>query len=262
MKKTGILLTHGGAGSKNWFSDGAYAAAQRGLESLFSGLSILESVCVAVTVLEDDTRFNAGIGSYRRSDGSAQMDAACMDSRNHFGAVAALEGIKNPILAAFGVSQTHYRLLAGRGATDFARRLGLAEWVPPTTQSSGQSAPTDTVGCVGFDGEHFAAALSTGGKGNSMIGRVGDVSLIGCGLYVGPHGAVAATGDGEEITMKMTALHVYQMLERGADPEIALKTGIGWFDSKVDIGLILISRKGHAGGSNRDMAWAVIESEK
>jgi isoaspartyl peptidase/L-asparaginase-like protein (Ntn-hydrolase superfamily) len=263
MKKTGIFLTHGGAGSKNWFSDGADAAARRGLESLSAGLSILESVCVAVTVLEDDTRFNAGMGSYRRADGSAQMDAACMDSRNRFGAVAVLEGFKNPVLAAFGVSQTGYRLLAGRGAAEFARKLGLAQWPPPERVSAPDPpASADTVGCVGFDGEHFAAALSTGGKANSLAGRVGDVPFIGCGLYAGPSGAVAATGDGEEIVMKMAALRVYQMLERGADPRIALKTGIGWFDGAMDIGLILVSRKGYAGGSNRDMAWAAANSRK
>ena len=46
------------------------------------------------------------------------------------------------------------------------------------------------------------------------------------------------------------------MLERGTDPQIALKTCLHWFDEETDIGLILSSPRGMVGGSNRSMAWA------
>ena len=38
-----------------------------------------------------------------------------------------------------------------------------------------------------------------------LRGRVGDTPIIGAGLYAGPHGAVAATGDGEEIMRRVLA---------------------------------------------------------
>lgn len=263
--KKHAVAAHGGAGSANEYADGTEWAVQRGLQSLRSGLSVLESVCQVVAALEDDPRFNAGTGARLRTDGSAQMDAACMDSGGRFGAVAVLEGFKNPIHIAHAVSKTEYLTLAGPGAAQFARGLRLPASGPQREQAATLSPPpetgcSDTVGAVGFDGETFAAALSTGGRGGAIPGRVGDVPLIGCGLFAGSSGAVAATGDGEEIAMKLTAFRAYQMLERGADPEIVLKTALTWFEETVTVGLILMSRKGFAGGANRDMAWSGAEA--
>jgi isoaspartyl peptidase/L-asparaginase-like protein (Ntn-hydrolase superfamily) len=255
-----IVLTHGGAGARNEYIDGTDAAAQKGLLSLQSGASVLESVCSAVTVLEDDTRFNAGSGSCRRSDGSVQMDSACMDSSRQFGAAAVVSGFKNPVKIAYAVSKTPQRLLAGTGAETFARAQGCEIIDPDKIRKTPLAKATDTVGCVAFDGEQFAAALSTGGTGGSPPGRVGDVPLIGCGLYAGPEGAVAATGFGEAIAMNVTALRVYRLLERGASPSAVLREAISWFSE--DFGLILVSRKGYAGGSNRTMPWSVREIEQ
>ena len=99
-------------------------ACATGLEARLSGEAILESVCRAVMALEDDSRFNAGIGCAFRADGSAQMDAACMDSDNRFGSVAAVEGFKNPIQIALAVTGIEHRVLAGEGAAKFAREKG------------------------------------------------------------------------------------------------------------------------------------------
>lgn len=252
-----IVLTHGGAGAKNEYVDGTDKAAQKGLLSLQTGATVLESVCSAVMVLEDDARFNAGTGSCQRSDGSVQMDSACMDSLRQFGAVAVVSGFKNPIMIAYAVSKTPQRLLAGTGAESFARAQGCELIDPDKIRKTPLTNATDTVGCVAFDGENFAAALSTGGTGGSPPGRVGDVPLIGCGLYAGPEGAVAATGFGEAIAMNITALRVYRLLERGALPSAVLREAMSWFSE--DFGLILVSRKGYAGGSNRTMPWSVRE---
>ena len=122
---------------------------------------------------------------------------------------------------------------------------------------------TDTVGCVAFDGKNFAAGLSTGGIRGAIPGRVGDVPLIGCGLYAGPAGAVAATGDGEAITMHLPAIRAYQMLERGDAPEKVLQKVLHWFHlSNNAFGLIMVNRTGYAGGSNRSMAWSAVWGEK
>ena len=113
------------------------------------------------------------------------------------------------------------------------------------------------MGAVMYDGKSFAAALSTGGTGGSIPGRVGDVPLIGCGLFVGDHGAVAATGHGEAIAMKLTAFRAYQMLENGEKCHDVLKEVIGWFDASEDIGLLLVTRNDSDAGSNRSMAWSI-----
>jgi L-asparaginase / beta-aspartyl-peptidase len=260
-----ILLTHGGAGSKDEYKDGTLHAAKVGLKVIKSGATLMDSVCRAVAVLEDDSRFNAGVGSHPRSDGSVQMDAAVMDGQGQFGAVAALEGFKNPIHVAHAVTRTQYKVLADRGAAEFAQKAGFETLSADQITARGvdfstSNETTDTVGCVAFDGKSFAAGLSTGGIRGAAPGRVGDVPLIGCGLYAGPAGAVAATGDGETITMHMTAIRAYQMLERGDHPETVLEEVLHWFHPENDaFGLILVSDDGYAAGSNRTMAWSVLE---
>jgi beta-aspartyl-peptidase (threonine type) len=251
-----IILAHGGAGSDNAHSDGTDRACEIGLEVMQSRTPVLEVACRAVEILEDDPRFNAGTGSRKRSDGSVRMDAACMDSHQRFGAVSAVQHFKHPVYVAYGVANSQYRLLTGEDALQYGLEIGF-ETVDMTRVQS-KAPDTDTVGCVIFDGEQFATALSTGGIGGSRPGRVGDVPLIGCGLYAGEHGAVCATGNGESITINLTAYRTYAMLEQGIAPQKALDTALGWFEDAEDIGLLIVSRKGHVGGSNRSMAWSTL----
>ena len=103
------------------------------------------------------------------------------------------------------------------------------------------------------------AALSTGGMAGAHPGRVGDVPIIGSGLYAGSDGAVAATGDGESIMMKITAYRTYELILRGMSPQAIVDEVISWFSSTDAFGLILVTRKGSAGGSNRSMAWSSRE---
>jgi beta-aspartyl-peptidase (threonine type) len=251
-----VILAHGGAGSKNEFSDGTERACEAGIQERLSGAPILESVCKAVLVLEDDSRFNAGIGSAQRADGSIQMDASCMDSDKRFGSVAVVEGYKNPINIALAVTEIDNRLLAGTGAEKFAKEKGCED-LDRSSFKRNNSECSDTVGSVMYDGQSFAAALSTGGTGGSIPGRVGDVPLIGCGLFAGEHGAVAATGHGETIAMNLTAFRAYQMLEDGGKCKDVLQEVISWFDTSEDIGLLLVTRTDSAAGSNRSMAWSI-----
>ncbi|MFQ5436728.1 MAG: isoaspartyl peptidase/L-asparaginase [Anaerolineae bacterium] len=255
-----IVLAHGGAGANEDHSDGTEKAARRGVEELKAGAPVLLSVCRAVTVLEDDSRYNAGLGSRRRSDETIRMDASCMDSHNRFGAVALLEGFRNPVEVAYAVSQSRYRFLGGEGAGQFAREQNAIVLNPADIRSKSDiPSSSDTVGCVAFDNENFAAALSTGGTEDSHPGRVGDVPIIGGGLYAGSNGAVAVTGIGEEIFMRMTAYRAYQMIEQDESPENIVEAVLSWFDHSVDIGIILVSRQGYAGGANRPMPWSVVK---
>lgn len=250
------ILAHGGAGSNADHKDGAEAACNKALEVMRAGQPVLDCVCEGVVVLENDGRFNAGVGSRARSDGSVQMDAACMDSERRFGSVAVVEGFRHPVMIAKAVTGLPHRVLAGRGAEQFASAQNMLRW---QASEASQSGGTDTVGCVAYDGQHFAAALSTGGTGGSLPGRVGDVPQIGCGLYAGPYGAVCATGHGEAIALNVTAFRAYQMMEEGMGPNFVLEEVLEWFEEDEDIGLLLISRKDSAGGSNRSMAWASLE---
>ena len=254
-----IILAHGGAGSDNAHSDGTDIACRLGLELIQSRTPVLDTACRTVEILEDDPRFNAGTGSRKRSDGSVRMDAACMDSGRRFGAVSSLQHIKNPIHVARSVADSEYRLLTGEDAHQYALELGYKK--VDMTRVESKAPGTDTVGAVVFDGEQFAAALSTGGTGGSRPGRVGDVPLIGCGLYAGEHGAVCATGHGESIALNLTAYRTYEMLGRGIVPQEALEIVLAWFEDAQDIGLLIVNKKGHAGGSNRSMAWSILTGD-
>ena len=257
------VIAHGGAGSSNEHSDGTEKAVQACYEANQSNEGLLHSVAQAVVILEDDGRYNAGKGSHARENGKVEHDAAIMDSEGRFGAVAAMEGFKNPIQAAKAVSETKYQILAGDGAAKFAGGRGLEPTQLQTTPGSGKdfstSPSTDTVGCVAFDGTTFVAALSTGGMAGAHYGRVGDVPIIGSGLYAGPEGAVAATGDGEAIMMKITAYRAYKLIKKGGSPQAIVDEAISWFPSTDAFGIILVTRNGSAGGSNRSMAWSSRE---
>ena len=255
------VLTHGGAGSSEKHSNGTERAAHACYNAGQKETSLIHAVCLGVGVLEDDGRFNAGVGAHARKNGKIQHDAAVADGTGRFGAVAALEGFKNPVYVAEAVSETEYRVLAGSGAAEFASRCNFEivnrKQMPDCGgQDFSTSSSTDTVGCVAFDGTTFAAGLSTGGKAGAQYGRVGDVPILGSGLYAGPEGAVAATGDGEAIIMNMTAFRAYQFIEKGMAPDKILKEVLGWFPESDAFGIIVVTRKGYAGGANRSMAWS------
>lgn len=255
------IITHGGACSDPNDSDGPEIAASKGMESLRSGSSALEASVKAVTILEDDPRFNAGNGSRVRSDGkTVQFDAACMTSRGYFGAAACVENIKNPIeLAREILLNSPHIILSGNGALDFAKKQDIALLSSTIkTLPFSHSSKCDTVGALTFDGVHFSASLSSGGVENSSVGRIGDVPLPGCGLFCGPIGAVACTGDGENIALKVLAKEVYGWLEEGISPKVAVHKAVKLFKEDVDIGLIILTKNSFASHSRNGMAWSQL----
>jgi len=291
------IVVHGGVGSPRDYDDGCERAAGRAVEELAISADALEAAMAAVTVMEDDGRFNAGSGSVLCLDGATvEMDASIMDSRGRLGAVACVQGIKNPVLLARAVADTPHWMLAGDGANRFAAAIGhplhdgisehqraaheklrraLAGSVPAMPGVDNQaflrfwnyhnpadlppSAACDTVGAVvrGPDG-HFGVACSTGGSAPSLLGRVGDTPIIGAGFYAGPHGAVAATGIGEHIVRHLLASRVYGWIEDGMPLEQALQRGIELFDPSIAVGLIAVTKTEAAFHANRDMPRARI----
>jgi L-asparaginase / beta-aspartyl-peptidase len=193
-----------------------------GRDVLAGAGSALEAVIQAVVVLEDDPLFNAGRGSVFTAAGTQEMDAALMDGCNlRAGAVAAIFGPRNPILAARAVMEhSACVLLVGEGAVAFRREQGLAFAEPGYFYTSerwralhedlerrGHGLAEDddeqrrhgTVGAVARDcNGNLAAATSTGGMTGKMPGRVGDSPIIGAGTYANNSAcAASATGHGE-----------------------------------------------------------------
>jgi isoaspartyl peptidase/L-asparaginase-like protein (Ntn-hydrolase superfamily) len=104
---------------------------------------------------------------------------------------------------------------------------------------------------------HFAATLSTGGTSVTLCGRVGDVPIFGCGLYAGPAGAVACTGEGEQIIRRTLARAVYERIERGTPAPQAVEEAVRMFPERWDVGVIAVDRSGWGVAANRPMAYGV-----
>lgn len=122
---TPAAVAHCGSGTPPAEGGGCRPAVDAALAVLARGGDPIDAVAAGAIILEDDPRYNAGTGSAVRLDGhTVEMDAAVMDSSGRFGAVAGLEEVKNPVVVARAVADTPHRLLAGDGATAFARAVG------------------------------------------------------------------------------------------------------------------------------------------
>jgi L-asparaginase/beta-aspartyl-peptidase (threonine type) len=278
-----LVIVHGGAGAPSDFADGPQQAAEAGFRLLAKGKAAIEAAVAAAIVMEDDPRFNAGTGSNLRIDGrTIEMDAAVMDSEGLFGAVMALKRTRNPILVARQVADTPHLMLCGEGALAFARKQGHPDYDPSTPRVREKHArwlrefqarggdlrqlwnfpegmeAEDTIGAVARDSSgRFAAANSTGGTAVMMYGRVGDSPIYGAGLYAGPEGAVAATGDGEAIVRCLLCFRIYERMAAGATAEEASRAEMRAFDESRSVGVIAVGKKDAWGGSNRTMPFAI-----
>jgi L-asparaginase / beta-aspartyl-peptidase len=223
------LAIHGGAGTlpraemggerELQYRSGLAAALEAGYAVLQGHGTSLDAVTRAVTVLEDNPLFNAGLGSVFTHDGGNELDAAIMDGASlKAGAVCGVTHIRNPIeLARTVMEHSEYVMLSGAGAEEFALSRGFA-LVPRSyfytperwrqlerirSGDAGLSALTishvGTVGAVALDGGgRLAAATSTGGMTGKRYNRIGDSPIIGAGTYADDRScAVSATGHGE-----------------------------------------------------------------
>lgn len=103
-----------------------------------------------------------------------------------------------------------------------------------------------TVGCVAVDDQgNLAAATSTGGKVNKMVGRVGDTPIVGAGNYANKICAVSATGIGEEIIRGTVARDVAALMEfKGLSLTEAAEYVVNEYSPKGCFGLVAVSAKG------------------
>ena len=133
MVRKPVLLVHGGAWAipaemAEDHERGVRAALEAGYRALESGASATDAVEIAVTSLEDDPTFDAGLGSFLTSDGRVQMDALLMDgAAMRAGGVACVERLRNPIQAArLVMDKSPHVYFVGAGAETFAEAHGMA----------------------------------------------------------------------------------------------------------------------------------------
>lgn len=100
------IIIHGGAWripEHLWRASkaGVSRAATAGFEAMAKGGSAVDAVEAAVIVMEDDPAFDAGSGSVLTEEGKVELDASIMDGATlNAGAVAAVNGIRNPVTLA------------------------------------------------------------------------------------------------------------------------------------------------------------------
>ncbi len=239
------ILIHGGAKTiapdeEDANLEGLDEAVRAGAEVLAAGGSAVAAVEAAIRVMEVRPVFNAGKGS-----------------------VAALPLVAHPVSVAREVLGEREILLAGNGALAFARERGAdmqhAGQPPPVHAVARAETACDTVGAVARDRHgDFAAGTSTGGLEGTLAGRVGDSPMPGCGFYADNEvGAVALSGDGEEIARLALGLRIIDKLAR-MDVRQAIEcslTRIARLGGEA--GAIALDRSGHPGFAHNSSHFAV-----
>lgn len=214
---------------------GPRTCVEEAFDRIVRGEDILDALVAGVTILElDPLEDSVGYGGLPNADGVVQLDASCIHGpRRQAGAVAALEGVRTPAQVARAVMrETDHHLLVGRGAQEFARRMGFEveddlntessrrkwrdwrrridpeHWLDPAKRSqAGEAAARamlaegildengfyGTVNCNGVGPTgELAGVTTTSGLAWKIPGRVGDSPILGAGLYV--DGEVGAAG--------------------------------------------------------------------
>lgn len=268
------IIVHGGAWAipdeeVEAHLNGVRKAAELGWKVLRDTDNSLDAVERAVMLMEDDPTFDAGVGSFLNMEGGVDLDASIMEgSELRAGAVASVNRIRNPIrLARLIMERTDHVLFVGEGAHKLASSFGLElidqsdlivererrrweEFKSKGMTSRKAFEKDSTVGAVAVDSKgRFAAALSTGGSPFRMVGRVGDVPVIGAGLYAdNSKGAAACSGHGESIIRVVLAKSAVDLLALGLSAMEAARASIGLLERvRGRGGVIVVDRRGEVG---------------
>lgn len=274
-----LLVVHGGVGNHvrnpNIREKVLGEALEAGFVVLKEGGSAALAAVKAVMVMEDSSVFNAGTGSVPNLMGEVEMDASVATSEGNFGAVASIKSVKNPVRVAYDVSdKTKHLILAGEGATHFARNIGFKNYNPISEEMQAlfnekkecasdemeelrRVYSNESVGAIAIDGfGSIAAALSTGGIFFHLPGRVSDVPILGGGIYASNKGAVTITGQGEVIVKEMLARKVDDYLKEH-NAEEAAEDLIQEFE--IDFGIVVVDQDWKVGiaYNTEYMSWGI-----
>jgi beta-aspartyl-peptidase (threonine type) len=283
MARTALIL-HGGAGARRERNYDAEVVHMRQVVEamkarLDAGASAVDVAVEAVVMLEDSGLYVAGRGASPNLAGAYELDASLMDGASgKAGAVAALQGFRNPVVAARAVmDRTPHVMLAGEGAALFAHDQGLepigdeAAWFTQAGQGEDNHPPGTlshgTVGCCVLDSEgRLAAATTTAGVFGKMPGRVGDTPIPAAGTWADEHAAVSCTGQGEYFIRVAAAARTAIGVAAGqtlAEASQAVIDRIGGLGG--DGGMIALDRQGNIAAPYNSQgmkrAWLTTDGE-
>ena len=233
---------------------GTQTCVEKAFALMTSGTDVLEALIAGVNIVElDPLETSVGYGGLPNADGVVQLDSCCMHGPlKRAGGVAAIEGVKAPSLVAWKVMQeTDHHLLAGKGAQEFARSMGIEilsdlntdrsrqawlEWKrrvdplhyldPIKRQAALRQVDLDMMHEGWFDPNHFYGTINCNGvnaKGDvcgvtttsglawKIPGRVGDSPILGAGLYVDNEAGAAGSTGRGEANLY--SLASYQIVE-------------------------------------------------
>lgn len=223
------IIIHGGFFSESSQSHEIKTAKQNSLKNIaqqafeyLQNHSAFDTAAYAVSLLEDDELYNAGVGSQIQSDGVIRMSAAIMDGETQkLSGVINIQEVKNPIFVAKALINEDDRVLGGRGAKNYATEHGFENFSTEIPQRRSEyeaklaSGGKGTVGCVAIDKDgKLAVATSTGGKGFEIPGRISDSATV-AGNYANSYCAVSCTGVGEDIVSNATATKIVTRVTDG-----------------------------------------------
>lgn len=244
------LALHGGAGGRveelavqgpGAYEEGladAYAAGEALLEA---GATAYDAVCLVVQHLEDNPLFNAGRGAALTRQGTVELDAAVMTGDGRAGAVTLSRWARNPVLAARQVREEGDCVLWARPPREVIEAWGLecaeqSYFLTPGREQQlrnvqAQTSPAiahGTVGAVARDrAGNLAAATSTGGTVNRVVGRIGDSPVIGAGTYARDGvAAISCTGYGEAFLQGVVAHEIAARVCHGRTPLASAVTDV------------------------------------
>ncbi|MHA2239767.1 MAG: isoaspartyl peptidase/L-asparaginase [Candidatus Hodarchaeales archaeon] len=264
--KYGVII-HGGAWN---IPDELIDAHLRGVKKACSVASsiledkkgkALDAAEEAIAIMENDSTFDAGKGSFVNQIAEVEMDAIIATDEYKIGSVCAIQKIANPVkVARLVMEKTNHIMLVGKGASLFAQEMGVPEVSPkdllvgrelerynelkkmkkfkPKDAFRKQNKPTQrgTVGCVCLDqAGHISVALSTGGTPYKRAGRVGDTPLWGSGAYLEKNlGGAAATGYGEDLIRILATNSCIQYMKSGLSAQKAANLTIKDLKKKAE----------------------------
>ena len=224
------------SGNGNQFKNGGdEVCVQRAFRMITEGKDVLDSLIAGVNIVElDPADMSVGYGGIPNADGVVQLDSCCMHGPKRWaGGVACIEGVRTPSkVAQMVASSTDHHLIVGKGASEFARNMGMPiepdlnteasrriwlEWkrrIDPEhylnpSKRDGESLRValemvaegkidpdhlwGTINCSGINGKgEICGVTTTSGLSFKIPGRVGDSPILGAGLYV--DGSVGAAG--------------------------------------------------------------------
>lgn len=238
------IAIHGGAGhfdterlspeQQTAYRASLTLALNTGGAVLEAGGSAIDAVVATISIMEDDSLFNAGRGAVYTATGAHELDASIMNGADrNCGAITGLQGFRHPIEVARHVMEdSEHVFFSGHGAGEFASAVGAepadAGWFDTkkahdrylkALERDTTREKFGTVGCVALDREgHLAAGTSTGGMTYKRHGRIGDSPVIGAGTWADDRTcAISATGWGEYFIRTAVAHDIHARMLHGGE---------------------------------------------